>query len=236
MSADAQRFFEEQGYLIVEDLLSDDELDACRHEIERLHALAAELDEAGKPEARQFQREPHAGVAQRDDGLPVLRKVENTGNYSDLFGDLARHSRLVPVIQGLIGDDLLLFRSTLMLKPAHHGSAHALHQDSAYWPMDPPTLVTVSIALNNATPENGCIQVIPGSHKSCYPMPHSVRTCNERAPIRHIPMRAGSVLFFLGGTVGHGAYRWEAESPRRTALFTYGHDGRHPFAWPESEL
>jgi len=46
MSADAQRFFEEQGYLIVEDLLSDDELDAYRHEIERLHALAAELDEA----------------------------------------------------------------------------------------------------------------------------------------------------------------------------------------------
>ena len=58
MSADVQRFFEEQGYLIVEDLLSDDELDACQHEIERLHALAAELDEAGKPEARHLFLRP----------------------------------------------------------------------------------------------------------------------------------------------------------------------------------
>ena len=67
-------------------------------------------------------------------------------------------------------------------------------------------------------------------------LPHSVLTCNERASIRHVPMRRGSVLFFLGGTVCHGAYRWEAESPRRTALFTYRHDARRPFAWPSKKL
>ena len=229
MSADAQRFFEEQGYLIVEDLLSDDELDACQHEIERLHALAAELDEAGKPEARQFQREPHAGVAQRDDGLPVLRKVENTGNYSDLFGDLARHSRLVPVIQGLIGNDLLLFRSTLMLKPAHHGSAHALHQDSAYWPMDPPTLVTVSIALNDATPENGCIQVIPGSHKWGLQEWGQITRADDAVTSRQdidisaridVPLRAGSAVCFHSLMV-HGSGANQSPNPRNTALYAY---------------
>ena len=62
----------------------------------------------------------------------------------------------------MLGPDLLLFRSTLMLKPARHGSRHALHQDVAYWPLEPPTLVTVSIALSASDSENGCIQVIPG--------------------------------------------------------------------------
>ena len=56
MPAESQRdFFEEHGYLIIDDLLSSDELDMCRSEIERLHVLAADLEATGKPEARQFQ-------------------------------------------------------------------------------------------------------------------------------------------------------------------------------------
>ena len=46
------------------------------------------------------------------DGLPVLRKIEQTRDFSEVFKNLAAHPKLVPVVQNLIGPDLLLFRST----------------------------------------------------------------------------------------------------------------------------
>ena len=150
--------------------MSAEEVEACQAEIHRLHQFAAgQESEVEKERAevarRHVQREPFAKDETQGDDLPVLRKAENTRQYSKVFRNLAQHPKLVKVIQVLTGsDDLLLFRSTLMFKPAFHGSSHGLHQDSAYWPMEPPNLVTVSIALNEATPENGCFKVIPQSH------------------------------------------------------------------------
>ena len=116
--AEQKAFFEEEGYLVVEGVLSEDELAACRAEIERLHRLSAELESAGDPASSQFQREPYAKGANRPDGLPVLRKIENTREISPYFRDLSVHPKLLRVLGELLGPDLLLFRSTLMLKPA----------------------------------------------------------------------------------------------------------------------
>ena len=157
-------FFEEHGFVVV-DLLSPEELSACQAEVRRLHVVAAGEQESTSPSS--FQREPFAEGQLDVEGLPVLRKVEGTGELSVVFYGLAQHPKVVETWQNLIGDrDLLLFRSTLMLKPAHHGSAHALHQDSAYWPLRPAgSAIAVSIALTDADASNGCFRVIPGSHK-----------------------------------------------------------------------
>ena len=162
-------FFEKEGYLVVENLLSEVELETCQAEIHRLHQFAGgQASDAEQERAevarRHVQREPFATDETQGGNLPVLRKAENTRQYSEVFRNLAQHPKLIRVVQELIGTDLLLFRSTLMFKPAFHGSSHGLHQDSAYWPMEPPSLVTVSIALNDATVENGCFKVIPRSH------------------------------------------------------------------------
>ncbi len=222
-------FFEAQGYLVVEDLLSAGEVAECEAEIERLHRLAAELEARDDPAIRRFQREPYAGGAVQV-GLPVLRKIEQTREISEVFRRLAAHPRLLKVIRTLIGPDLLLFRSTLMLKPAHHGSAHGLHQDSAYWPMDPPTLVTVSIALSDATPENGCFQVIPKSHT--WGMQRWGRIAREQdealtdredvdlsAQIE-VSLSGGSALLFHSLLV-HGSGPNRSPHPRHTALYAY---------------
>ena len=108
-------FFEDQGYLIIDHLLDSNELAECRHEIERLHQLAAEVDSREESRNNHFQREPFSGD-QNSDGLPVLRKIENTRAFSELFSQLATHPKLVAAVQNLLGEDLLLFRSTLMLK------------------------------------------------------------------------------------------------------------------------
>jgi len=228
--AEQKTFFEEEGYLIVEDLLSEDELAGCRKEIERLHRFSAELEAAGDPRSSRFQREPYAKGANRADGLPVLRKIENTRETSTFFRNLSVHPNLLRVVGGLLGPDLLLFRSTLMLKPAFHGSAHAPHQDSAYWPIEPPALVTVSIALNDATTENGCFYVIPRSHSwGMKDWGHIAQAQDterahghdlKEAPQLEVPLKAGSALFFHSLMV-HGSGPNRSPDPRNTALYAY---------------
>ena len=228
--------FEEEGYLVVENLLSPEELVECQAEILRLHKLAAELEAKG--ENGHFQREPYAknesqemaSQSVADDGLPVLRKAENTRQYSEVFRRLSVHPKLIQVVQNLLGPDLLLFRSTLMFKPAFHGSAHGIHQDSAYWPMEPPKLVTVSIALNDATPENGCFKVIPQSHKwGLQSWGHIARKQDESLTDHEdrdfsdqidVPLSAGSALFFHS-LMAHGSGPNQSPNPRNTALYAY---------------
>ena len=224
--------FEEEGYLVVENLLSSEELAECQAEILRLHKFAAELEAKG--ENGHFQREPYAKDESQplteDDKLPVLRKAENTRQYSEVFRRLSVHPKLIQVVQNLIGQDLLLFRSTLMFKPAYHGSAHGIHQDSAYWPMEPPMLVTVSIALNDATPENGCFKVIPQSHKwGLQSWGHIARKQDESLTDHEdrdfseqidVPLSAGSALFFHS-LMAHGSGPNRSPNPRNTALYAY---------------
>jgi len=229
MTRQEQReFFEEQGYLVVKDLLTPGELAECRTEIHRLHQLAADLEAKG--DSRYFQREPFAQGASQE-GLPVLRKAESTREYSEVFRALSMHPKLIQVVQNLLGtEDLLLFRSTLMFKPAFHGSIHGLHQDSAYWPMEPPRLVTVSIALTDATPENGCFKVIPGSHKwGLQSWGRIARDQDEALTDREdidlsgqidVPLKAGSALFFHS-LLAHGSGPNRSPNPRNTALYAY---------------
>lgn len=217
-------FFEQQGYLIVPGLLNGREVAACQREIQRLHQLAADLEARPDPRSSHFQREPFARDQNRN-GRPVLRKIENTRALSPRFAQLAAHPRLVATVQALLGDDLLLFRSTLMLKPAFHGSAHALHQDSAYWPMEPPALATASIAFDDATADNGCLKVIPGSHHwGLQEWGHIAQ--RQGVPLTHrkdvidVPLAAGSAVLFHSLMV-HGSGPNQTARSRNTALYAY---------------
>ena len=78
--------FQEQGYLVIPEVLGPAEVDAAQREIERLHELAA-----GEPHSKSeatFQFEPHTDV-RAERGRPVLRKVERTDLVSDLFAGMA---------------------------------------------------------------------------------------------------------------------------------------------------
>ena len=229
MKADEQKaFFEDQGYLILEDFMHAEELATCEAEIDSLHQLAGSMS-AQDPRHRNFQIEPYAEHTE-EAGRPILRKIEETRQYSDVFRDLAAHPKLIDTVRVLLGDDLLLFRSTLMLKPAFHGSVHAFHQDSAYWPMDPPTLVTVSIALNDSDEDNGCIQVIPESHKwgmqdwgliaQDKDKPLTERDDLDLSRLMTVPLKAGSALMFHSLSV-HGSGANTSPRPRHTALYAY---------------
>jgi len=65
----------------------------------------------------------------------------------------------------VIGPDFLLWGTTVFGKPAGTGKRVPWHQDGEYWPIRPLATCSAWIALDDATPENGCLRVIPGSHK-----------------------------------------------------------------------
>ena len=96
--------------------------------------------------------------------------------------------------------------------------------------MEPPKLVTVSIALNDATPENGCFQVIPQSHKwGLQSWGHIAREQDESLTDHEdrdfsgqieVPLSAGSALFFHS-LMAHGSGPNRSPNPRNTALYAY---------------
>src|ERR1700743_2046169 len=89
----------------------------------------------------------------------------------DVFGYLTRSERMVGAVQQLLGDRARVchFHSKLMQKEPRVGGAWEWHQDYGYWYknqfMFPDQLISVMVALTAANKENGCLQVIKGSHK-----------------------------------------------------------------------
>ncbi|HTO51393.1 MAG TPA: phytanoyl-CoA dioxygenase family protein [Burkholderiales bacterium] len=69
------------------------------------------------------------------------------------------------VVESLIGPDIVLWASTVFCKPPREGLEVPWHQDGQYWPIRPRATVTMWIALDDATVENGCMRVIPGTHR-----------------------------------------------------------------------
>jgi phytanoyl-CoA hydroxylase len=82
----------------------------------------------------------------------------------DVFADLVHDENVLEVVRQLQGSDLSVLRSAAMLKPPRVGSEKKYHQDAAYYPIHPMDHVTVWMALDRSTIENGCMQVVPGAH------------------------------------------------------------------------
>jgi hypothetical protein len=95
-----------------------------------------------------------------------IRKSSDTGvrGNEDLL-DFARFPDILDIVEQLIGPDIIMWGSQVFSKPAGDGMAIPWHQDGQYWPMRPLSTVTLWVAVDPATVENGCLRVIPGTHK-----------------------------------------------------------------------
>jgi len=78
---------------------------------------------------------------------------------------LVSDSRLLDIAEQFVGPDTALFASHYICKPPYSGRPVLWHQDGAYWPLEPMDVVTLWLAVDDSTPENGCMRVIPGSHR-----------------------------------------------------------------------
>ncbi len=78
---------------------------------------------------------------------------------------LVSDDRLLDVAQQFVGPDIALFASHYISKPAFSGQPVLWHQDAAFWPLEPMHVVTLWLSVDRSTTANGCLRVVPGSHR-----------------------------------------------------------------------
>ena len=81
------------------------------------------------------------------------------------FLEFARDETILNMVGQVLGNNFALWNSSFFAKPAQVGTRTPWHQDGEYWAMRPLATCTVWMAIDDATPENGCLRFIPGSHK-----------------------------------------------------------------------
>jgi len=132
--------YEEQGFLTPIPVLDDTEAAQMR---ETFDAIEAQTDEAD-----------------RSIGLLGLH-LKHESVWS-----LATHPNVVDAVKQAIGPDVMLLGTHFFVKyPSQKDAFVAWHQDVTYWGLKPPFAITAWIAIDDADVANGCMRVIPGSHK-----------------------------------------------------------------------
>lgn len=146
--------YRDQGYLIP----------PYRLEPDLLHALQQALDQLirDNPGVRPEKLVSAHIEGQNDEGVKGSRR----------FLELAMHPPIVEMVEQLIGPDVILWGCHVFCKPAAEGFETPWHQDGHYWPIRPLATCTVWVALEPSTRENGCLRVIPGSHRGGVLHPH----------------------------------------------------------------
>jgi ectoine hydroxylase-related dioxygenase (phytanoyl-CoA dioxygenase family) len=153
LSEEQVELYHQQGYLIVKNFCS-------KPEIDKLYGTAVQ-DNAMKNNAMDLNDQTGKKTK--------LSLWFTPGN--DVFGYLTRSEKVIHSLQQLLGSPSKIchFHSKLMQKEPRVGGAWEWHQDYGYWYknqfMFPDELISVMIALTPANRENGCLQVIKGSHK-----------------------------------------------------------------------
>jgi len=85
--------------------------------------------------------------------------------YLRWANDLGRHPKILESVTKILGPDVLLWYSVVFVKPPENKGFVAWHQDSTYWAMDQQVGLTAWLALSDVSEENGCVMLLPGSHK-----------------------------------------------------------------------
>jgi phytanoyl-CoA hydroxylase len=148
--------FDEKGYIVIEDLLSADEFETLRQEV-------ADIAEGRTPYPEEsIEYEP--GATGHTAPIDRLRKLNQCARHNPVFLAHARHPAILDVAESLLGPDLKLFGDQMFLKPPG-GMEKTYHQDSPYFKIEPMNLVSSWVAMDDVTLGNGCLWVVPGSHK-----------------------------------------------------------------------
>ena len=94
--------------------------------------------------------------------MPIRFKTHLLFTWADA---LVHDVRILDAVEGVIGPDILCWTTNFFIKEASNPGFVSWHQDSTYWGLEPDDVVTAWVAFTDATPENGYMQFIPGSHK-----------------------------------------------------------------------
>ena len=138
LDAGALRFYRENGY--------------CAP----IRAMPATTAAGFRAELERFER----------DHPRHKRLLRNKTHLALTWADaLIRHPGILDAVEQVIGPNILCWGSGFFIKDAHDPSFVSWHQDSTYWGLEPPDIVSAWVALSESVTANGAMRVIPGSHQ-----------------------------------------------------------------------
>ncbi len=96
---------------------------------------------------------------------PVLRRIKNPADNHPMYRWVAFESPIPDIVAELLGPDVKFHHSKLNLKGSHVGAPVEWHQDAAFYPHSNDDVLAVGLLLDDSTPDNGALAVLPGSHR-----------------------------------------------------------------------
>ncbi len=216
LSAAQSEFYDREGYLVLENLLDDTDMaPVCAAMMEKVDFIAEELRRDGLI-SDTLESEPfETRLARLFDDLTDADFLKYGRSWRDRlpgYFHLMSNSKILDAVQSLIG--LELFSNPVYnvrpKVPKVAAGAVPWHQDKSYWPgANANPVITVWIPLVDSTHENGCLHIIPGTHKKQVLDHHAENysgtnytqvapnyVARRKKDILALPMTAGSAVFF----------------------------------------
>ena len=213
-TAEIAHSFARDGFAVVPDLFRLDEVKTFKVEIQEiLQEVRKESEEEDSQKKFVDETGVYVGLAGR----------------SSLFRQAVRDSRLVDILEAIIGPNVEFLSDKVVYKDDDHHVASPWHQDWPYW--EGAHKISVWVALDDATPENGCLKLVPGSHLASIihdgdmsdgsGFGHRIRpeTVDESTAVT-APVKAGGAVFFHDLTM-HASYPNTERLERWTWVPTY---------------
>ena len=214
--------FQANGFVNGGLLLSDDEVETLRGELERV------IRDHEKPDVPQpVLLRNLAG----DDNAPVWQIV-NIWQASEPYKALVGHPKIAEGIAQLTrATELRIWHDQIQYKPAEKGGVNMWHQDAPLWPiLAPMTEVSAWVALDDVDVSNGCMSMVPGSHQwgnhidflNDLPNYDSMPSEYDGHTVRVVrcPVKKGEVHFHHALT-WHGSHSNTSSRPRRAIALHY---------------
>ena len=224
LTDDQVRDYHADGYVLAKNLFDGTE-------IELLHRSAKEDHELDK---RSF------GRADGEGGTVRLSLWNHPGD--SIYGMFARCERMVRSCEKLLGGEVYHYHSKMIMKDPKVGGAWAWHQDYGYWYQNGvlfPLLTSVFIAVDPSRKENGCLQVLRGSHhagrinhvltgEQAGADREHVEELMKRLELVYVEMDPGDALFFHANTL-HRSDQNKSDHPRWSMICCYNAARNDPY-------
>jgi len=220
--------FAEDGYLRLGQVASSGHLQAMCDRIDEI--MLGNVRYEGMPMQRDTTTGEYGKLPTRtfeeSEGTLAYRRIDDL-QLDPLFLGYMQHPVFREITEALIGPNVSIFRAMFMNKPAEHGTHLPWHQDVGIgWGLDSNPEVTVWTALDAATIENGCMQVVPGSHK--HGVINEMHFPSEADQARyardedciHMEAAAGEAIL-LNNLLLHRSARNPTGKPRRAISIAY---------------
>jgi phytanoyl-CoA hydroxylase len=149
-------FYRDNGYLVVENVLSPTQVAALRREVEEMVAGSAEVQEHTEVYDLEETHTPQR---------PRVRRIKTPHRWMSSVDELVTDPKLVGILTRLVGPGVRFQTSKLNMKAAGFGAPVEWHQDWAFYPHTNDDLLAVGVMLDDVDAENGPMLVMPGSHR-----------------------------------------------------------------------